>query len=243
MNTEQKYAAEAVDPYCITPATAAEQLRHLPWRRFAVMGDSVAAGIRDPLEGYRDGSFADRLTEALSATRPLFAAVNVATPYLNIREIRQQQLDQVLAFEPDVVMVTAGGNDAFRPYESDWLRGELARTPSTARCGRCDHTDGWALRPARSGLVPPEHAVGMARRFDELDRITAALTRSLGGIHVDSHYHPLAAEPGLYASDHIHANARGHAVAFASIVQAIAETPQPIAVPRDQAGDRPSAQC
>ena len=113
MSTGQKYAAEAVDPYCITPAAAAERLRHLPWQRFAVMGDSVAAGIRDPLEGYGDGSFADRLTDALSATRPLFAAVNVATPYLTIREIRQQQLDQVLAFDPDVVMVTAGGNDAF----------------------------------------------------------------------------------------------------------------------------------
>ncbi|MFJ5786628.1 hypothetical protein [Streptomyces hydrogenans] len=55
----------------------------------------------------------------------------------------------------------------------------------------------------------------MARRFDELDRITADLTRTLNGIHVDTHHHPLAA-------DRVHANARGHAIAFAAIATTIA---------------------
>jgi lysophospholipase L1-like esterase len=40
-------------------------------------------------------------------------------------------------------------------------------------------------------------------------------------VHVDTHRHPLAADPDIYAADRIHANARGHAVAFAAIVDAI----------------------
>ncbi|WP_320066029.1 SGNH/GDSL hydrolase family protein [Micromonospora sp. RTGN7] len=224
MSALEQYAAEAVDPYCIAPDTAATRLGHLPWQRFAVLGDSVAAGIRDPLEGYRDRSFADRLTEALSATRPRLAAVNVAVPYLTIAEIREQQLDDVLAFRPDAVLATAGGNDAFREYDSGRLHAELADLlRPVAEAGATVLTVG-LFDLARSGLIPPEHAGGMARRFDELDRITATLTRDLGGIHVDSHHHPLAADPGIFAQDRIHANARGHAVAFAAIVDAIADS-------------------
>jgi hypothetical protein len=74
---------------------------------------------------------------------------------------------------------------------------------------------------ARSGLVPAEHAAAMAHRFDVLDTITSDVSRGLGGVHVDTHHHPLAADPALYARDRIHANARGHAVAFASIVEAL----------------------
>ncbi len=224
MSALRQHDAEAADPYCIAPAAAAARLRRLPWRRFAILGDSVAAGIRDPLDGYRDASFADRLAEALSATRPDFAAVNLAAPYLTITEIREQQRAEALAFHPDAVLVTAGGNDAFREYDPDGLHAELAALlRPLAEAGATVLTVG-LFDLARSGLFPPEHAAGMALRFDELDRITAALTHSLGGIHVDTHHHPLAAGPGIYAGDHVHANARGHAVAFAAIVHMLAET-------------------
>ncbi|MFD3653488.1 SGNH/GDSL hydrolase family protein [Streptomyces sp. NPDC058620] len=216
-------AAELSDPYCMAPDAAAELLRDLPWNRLAVAGDSVTAGVMDPLPGYRDRSFADRFTDALAATRPGFAAVNLAKPYLLLDEIRDQQLGPALEFEPDVVMVSAGGNDAFRGFDPETLRAELTSflTP-LAESGALVITIG-LFDLARSGLVPPEHADGMARRFDELDRITAGLARALGGIHVDTHHHPLAADPGIYSTDRIHANARGHAVAFAAIATTVAQ--------------------
>ncbi|MGW4778843.1 SGNH/GDSL hydrolase family protein [Streptomyces filamentosus] len=213
---------ESSDPHCVSPDTAAELLRGLPWNRLAVLGDSVTAGVMGPLPGYRHRSFADRFADALAATRPGFAAVNLAAPHLLVDEIRDRQVVPALEFEPDVVMVSAGGNDAFRDFAPETLRAGLAAllTP-LAESGALLVTIG-LFDLARSGLVPPEHADGMARRFDELDRITAGLTHALGGVHVDTHHHPLAADPGIYADDRIHGNARGHAVAFAAIATALA---------------------
>lgn len=218
---DPRRASEADDPWCIDRDLAAELLRPEPWQRLAILGDSVTAGVREPLDGYRDVSFADRLAEALGSTRPGFASINVATPQLTVAEIREQQLPRAMAFAPDAVLVSAGGNDAFHRFEAEQLRSRLAGLlRPLAGSGAVVLTVG-LFDLARSGLVPAEHADAMARRFDELDRLTASVTRSLGGIHVDTHHHPLAADPGLYSSDGVHANARGHAVAFASIVQAI----------------------
>lgn len=215
--------AESSDPYCMAPDAAAELLRGPTWNRLAALGDSVTAGVMDPLPGYLDRSFADRVTDALAATRPGFAAVNLATPRLLLTEIRDQQLGPALEFGPDVVTVSAGGNDAFRGFDPETLRADLASllTP-LAESGAVVVTIG-LFDVARSGLVPPEHADAMAGRFDELDRITADLTHSLGGIHIDTHHHPLAAAPAIYAADRVHANARGHAVAFAAIVNTLSD--------------------
>ncbi|MFE6227907.1 SGNH/GDSL hydrolase family protein [Streptomyces sp. NPDC057854] len=215
-------SAEATDPYCVPARTAAAMLRPLPWNRLAVLGDSVTAGVMDPLPGYRHRSFADRLTDALAATRPGFAAVNLAEPHLRVAEIRARQLVPALDFAPDAVLVSAGGNDAFRSFDPDALRAELgALLIPLVESGAVVVTVG-LFDLARSGLVPREHADGMARRFDTLDAVTADLTRSLGGVHVDTHHHPLGTDPGIYAADRVHGNARGHAVAFAAIAQTLA---------------------
>lgn len=227
------FELEAADPHCTDPETAAERLRHHPWRRFAVLGDSVTAGVRGPLDGYRDESFAERLVGALASTRPGFEAVNLAVPYLTVSEIREVQLEPALAFAPDAVLVSAGGNDAFNPYDPDRLRAELELLlQPLAESGAVVLTVG-LFDLARSGLVRAEEAADMADRFDTLDRITAETTRSLGGIHIDTHHHPLAADPDIYARDRIHGNARGHAVAFAAIVDALGRTGgrDPLALP------------
>lgn len=216
------FELEAADPHCIDPDADAERLRRQPWQRFAVLGDSVTAGVRGPLDGYRDVSFSDRLVAALASTRPGFESVNLAIPYLTVAEIREVQLEPALAFAPDAVLVSAGGNDAFNPFDPDHLRTqlELLLVP-LAESGATVLTVG-LFDLARSGLVPADQAVEMAERFDTLDRITAEVTQGLGGIHIDTHHHPLSADASIYARDRIHGNARGHAVAFAAIVDALA---------------------
>jgi hypothetical protein len=62
----------------------------------------------------------------------------------------------------------------------------------------------------------------MIERFDDLDAVTASVAAELGALHVDSHHHPRASDPGIFASDRMHANARGHAIAFAATVEALA---------------------
>lgn len=221
---ETTYAAEAVDPYCIGLEVAATALAGRPWRRYAVLGDSVTAGVMAPVAGYLKRSFPERLRLVLSATRPGFAATNLAEPYLTVAEIREQQLGPALDFGPDLVLVSAGANDAFsRSYDSARVRDELAAllTP-LADAGALVVTVG-LFDLARSGLVPDEVAGPMAERFDDLDRVTAELAPSYGGVHLPTHHHPLAAAPEIFSGDRIHANARGHAIAFAALVRTLAE--------------------
>ena len=58
---------EANDTYCLCADEAGALLAGAPWRRLLVMGDSIAAGIGDPVQGYLDGGWADRLAAALAA--------------------------------------------------------------------------------------------------------------------------------------------------------------------------------
>src|SRR4051794_13761211 len=100
------YRHEHADPDCIDPGEAAELLRTAPWRRLAVLGDSVAAGIREPLAGYRDESFADRVADALGATRAAFEFRNFAARDLKLADIAARPLTLALEFEPDLAILT-----------------------------------------------------------------------------------------------------------------------------------------
>jgi lysophospholipase L1-like esterase len=182
-----------------------------------VVGDSVAAGVREPLDGYRDMGFADQVGEALGG-----AHLNLGIPGLRLDEIRESQLAGALAFGPDIALVIGGGNDALDP---DWspervLHGLSAIVAPLAAADAFVVTVGLFDLP-RSGPLPPEVAPVMAERFDELDAITAGVTAGAGGLHVDTHHHPRAADPAIYASDRIHCNALGHAIAFSAVVDAL----------------------
>ncbi len=43
---------EATDPYTLRDGEAAALLAGHPWRRFVVLGDSVAEGCCEPVDGY-----------------------------------------------------------------------------------------------------------------------------------------------------------------------------------------------
>ena len=44
-------------------------LRGAPWRRVAVLGDSIAEGVREPHDGFRDLSWIERIVEPLARGR------------------------------------------------------------------------------------------------------------------------------------------------------------------------------
>src|SRR5829696_8056006 len=110
MSVTEIYPLEAADPDCLDDAHAVELLRGGPWRRMVVLGDSVAAGVREPVEGYRDQGFADRVGQALLAAHPEGAYRNLGVRDLRLAVIRETQLPIALEFEPDVAIVIGGGN-------------------------------------------------------------------------------------------------------------------------------------
>ena len=133
--------AELRDPHCPDPRRGARLLEGHPFRSVVVMGDSVAAGVREPTHGYLDLSMADRLHDALSAGRPDLSFSNLGVTGLKIAEVTATQLDAALERRPDLAVLSAGGNDAFeRGFDRDRTTAELNHLVRPALGGGCS---GW----------------------------------------------------------------------------------------------------
>jgi len=88
-----------------------------PWSRFVAIGDSFTEGIGDPEPRSPGGNrgWADRLAEVLGASTDDFAYANLAVRGRLLRQIAEEQAPAALALRPDLVAVSAGGNDIIRP--------------------------------------------------------------------------------------------------------------------------------
>lgn len=230
---------ESTDPDCITTDDGGRLFSFVPWSKVVVVGDSVAAGVREATPGYRDLSAAQRVTRVLRVKRRSLTAINLAERGLVTRQIIETQLDRALDEEPDLVLVAAGGNDALRKgFEPVALEQDLEDLLGPLRLSGATVAILGLFDIARSGLVDDRYAAAMAERFDGLDAVTAALAERLGCVFVDLHRHPRSRDPDIFSSDRIHCNARGHAIAGAASLRAlaadVASSPQPASalVPR-----------
>lgn len=99
-----------------------------PWNRFVALGDSFTEGIGDP-EPLSPGGlrgWADRAAEELGEDHPDFAYANLAVRGLVLQQILDEQLEPALALKPDLVTLSAGGNDlVFRGSDPDRLAAKL----------------------------------------------------------------------------------------------------------------------
>jgi lysophospholipase L1-like esterase len=100
-----------------------------PWRRYVALGDSFTEGIGDPEPESPGGhrGWADRVAEVLSRATPDFAYANLAVRGKLMRQIVDEQVDAAIALKPDLISVSAGGNDVIRPgTEPDAIARDLA---------------------------------------------------------------------------------------------------------------------
>jgi lysophospholipase L1-like esterase len=218
-------ARELRDPHCLAPDALAGLVAGAPWRRLVVMGDSIAAGVGDPVPGYLDASWADRLATALAPTRDL-AYRNLGVRELVASEIRTGQLDAAVAFEPDLAVVSAGANDMLRrSFDEAHVAEELDRMlGALSDQGAMVVTFG-LLDLSRTSFVPDALRAGLRDRLQRLNATTAEVTERHGGVHVDFFDHP-ALDDELWSADMIHPNRRGHACIATSVVQSLAERPE-----------------
>ncbi len=88
-----------------------------PWTRYVAIGDSFTEGIGDPEEGSPGGhrGWADRVAEVLAAQGDDFAYANLAIRGRLLQQIHDEQVEPALALKPDLISVSAGGNDIIRP--------------------------------------------------------------------------------------------------------------------------------
>jgi lysophospholipase L1-like esterase len=109
-----------------------------PWRRYVALGDSFTEGIGDPEPGSPGGhrGWADRVAEVLSEHVEDFSYANLAVRGKLIQQIIDEQLDAAIALKPDLITLSAGGNDVIRPGAdpdriAEKLDGAVARLAET----------------------------------------------------------------------------------------------------------------
>ena len=88
-----------------------------PWTRYVAIGDSFTEGIGDPEPDSPGGNrgWADRVAEVLGHNKPGFAYANLAIRGRLLNQIHTEQLKPALLLKPDLISVSAGGNDIIRP--------------------------------------------------------------------------------------------------------------------------------
>ncbi|GAB4099165.1 SGNH/GDSL hydrolase family protein [Sinomonas halotolerans] len=98
------------------PNAPAAGPRH-PWHRYVALGDSFTEGIGDPdpENPGRHLGWADRLAQELAHGTEDFAYANLAIRGRLMARILGEQLEPALGLRPDLVSVSAGGNDLLRP--------------------------------------------------------------------------------------------------------------------------------
>lgn len=213
------------DPYCLRAGEAQDLLAGHRWRRFAVLGDSIAQGVAEPVPGYSPLPLADRVAAELDRTGPGTAYLNLGRRGLRTREVRATQLDPTLEFEPDLALVVCGANDALRPgYETraDAVDRDLAAMIEALQArGARVITLSIFVRSAYPSL-PAWLNPSPTERMTTLGRRTSVLAARLGTTHVDLVDHPTARDPRTISSDGLHGNGRSQAIAAAEIIRALA---------------------
>ncbi len=99
-----------------------------PWSRYVALGDSFTEGVGDPEPRSPGGlrGWADRVAEELSIGHPGFAYANLAVRGLLMEQILNRQIGPALALKPDLISLSAGGNDMlFRGSDPDRLAAKL----------------------------------------------------------------------------------------------------------------------
>ncbi|MEU8261832.1 SGNH/GDSL hydrolase family protein [Micromonospora sp. NPDC048999] len=213
---------EASDPWCLRPGEAEELLRGHRWRRFVVLGDSVAEGMCEPVDGYPDLQWADRIAAELRAVQPELAYLNLGRRGLRAYEVRATQLAPALAYRPDLALVVCGGNDAFRSgYDPDAVDTELTVMVTALQDAGADVITVGMFDVSHSPAVPATLRAGLGERMRLLSTHTGRLAERLGTLHVHLTDHPAGPEPSMYSSDGRHGSARSDAIATAETLRVL----------------------
>jgi lysophospholipase L1-like esterase len=210
---------EANDPLCLAPQQAAALLQDAPWRRFAVVGDSLSAGIGDQSPGYSDLGWADRVADALRRGRPELAYENSAVIGATTAQTLQGLEETLARFVPDLLHIPSGANDLVAPVP-DYAaieRGLSAVFGLAADTGATVT----AFTLGRAYVMPKFG--DWRERVLRVNDITRHLAAEHDVVLVDMWAHPVNMRPNLLSADGIHFSTSGQAVMASEIVKGLAE--------------------
>ena len=190
-----------------------------PWTRFVAIGDSFTEGIGDPEEASPGGhrGWADRVAEVLAAGTDDFAYANLAIRGRLLQQILDEQVEPALELKPDLISVSAGGNDIIRPGSDPddvaaRFEAGLARLSSGGATVVMFNGPDIGLTPVLSRVrgkvaIYNENLRALAQKYDAVVADMWAL-RELG-------------DPRMWAPDRLHFSPVGHQAIARMVLSAL----------------------
>ncbi|WP_336158333.1 SGNH/GDSL hydrolase family protein [Amycolatopsis sp. VC5-11] len=202
--------------------------------RLAVLGDSTAVGLGDPLPnrgGWR--GVGPLVAEALGITEDGY--LNPSFTGARMSCVRTDQLPQTIAHRPDIALVVVGMNDTLRPdFNADAIAAdltaivrELAAVGTTVLPVRFhDHSKVFRL--------PPSLKRALSARVTELNEAIDRVVETEGIACLNLDTLPGAYDLTVWSVDRLHPSELGHrmlAEGFANLAAAAGfEVPQPVSL-------------
>jgi lysophospholipase L1-like esterase len=179
-----------------------------PWSRYVALGDSFTEGIGDPeprLPGGNRG-WADRVAEKLAGGTDDFAYANLAIRGRLLRRIVDEQVEPALALRPDLVTISAGGNDIIRPNaDPDVVAAGLEEAVVRLR------SDGATVVVFTGPDIGATPVLGRSRgRVAIFNENVRALAVRHGAVVADMWALQELADPRMWAPDRLHFSPVGH---------------------------------
>jgi lysophospholipase L1-like esterase len=220
------HPAEAVDPYCLKEGESGDRLAGHPWRRFVVVGDSIAEGIGDPWPGYPDQPWCERIALELAAAADTslgagdFAYLNLGVRSTPSEVVRDTQLGPALDFKPDLALVAAGGYDILNPfYNAPAVDAALRAMVEAFTQAGADVITVGLLDGSKAPQMPDVFKVVLRTRIRRLAAAAATMASDYDALHLSMTSHPAAAEADCYSEDPRHGSMRGHAIVVAETIR------------------------
>ncbi len=203
---------------------AAGLLQGAPWRRLAVLGDSLAEGIGEDVAGCPSGGWPATLARVLDRVNPNSAYLNLGRRGLLACEVRATQLRPALEFGPDLAVLVCGGNDLLkRDFDVSSVAADMDDMVAALRGRGGDVLLLGLMDITRAGLIDPRFAPSMHARLVALADANQRVAQRHGAMCLRMTEHPAASDPDMYSSDRLHPNGRGHAVLAGTVICRLAE--------------------
>lgn len=205
----------------------------MPFTSYVALGDSFTEGVGDPDSARPNGvrGWADRVAEVLASQSPDFRYANLAIRGRLYRNILEEQVPRALDLEPELVSLSAGGNDLIRPkVDIDLMVEEIGRAVNAfraigARVALFTHGDG-----GKSGVFGAIR--GRVAIYNELLRDFIAADPE-GIVLVDNWRLKDGHDLRVWDADRLHLNPIGHQGIAINMLDALGvdHDLQPIPIP------------
>ncbi|MEU0663441.1 SGNH/GDSL hydrolase family protein [Streptomyces lavendulocolor] len=211
--------------------------------RFAALGDSLTAGVGDPVgDGLRgwaallagglvaddadnaDDAAADDAEGSGEAAGGAVRFRNFAVAGARARDVAAFQLPRALAYRPDVVSVVVGMNDTLRrTFDITEVALALDRTCAALSARGAVLLTACLPDPGAVLGLPGPLARPLARRQRQVDAVVHTLSARYGAVHLHLADAAWVADRTLWSADRLHPGERGHRTIAARFHALLAE--------------------